>query len=137
MNETVPSSLSIFDIFDRMAVLVDAGRFDLCGEWLRRVDMDLLDERHTLSFLQATYEHRNDIPGREAFADRARTHLLDLLHKAYEEKPEIEKSPAPRTLSREEVRELMREGEISGREIEARFTRMERIDPVTAAVKAR
>jgi len=137
MNETVPSSLSIFDIFDRMAILVDAGRFDLCGEWLRRVDMDLLDEKHTLAFLQATYERRNEIPGRELFADRARAHLLDLLHKAYEAKPEIEKSPAPRTLSREEVRELMREGEIMGREIEARFTRMERIDPVTAAVKAR
>lgn len=99
--------------------------------------MDLLDEKHTLAFLQATCEHRNEIPGREAFSDRARGHLLDLLHKTYEAKPEIEKSPAPRTLSREEVRELMKQGEIAGKEIEARFTSMERIDPVTAAVKAR
>lgn len=137
MNETVPSSLSIFDIFDRMEVLADAGRFDLCGEWLRRVDMDLLDEKHTLAFLQATCEHRDLIPGRESFADRARVHLLDLLRKTSEAKVGIEKSKAPRTLSREEVRELMRQGEIAGREIEARFTSMERIDPIAAAVKAR
>ena len=137
MNQTVPSSLSIFDIFDRMGVLIDAGRFDLCGMWLERVDMDLLDEKHTLAFLQATYEHRNEIPGREAFAYRARGHLLNLLENTFEAKPLAEKSPAPRILSREEVRELMKQGEIAWKEISARFDRMERVDPATAAMKAR
>jgi len=136
MNQTVPSSLSLFDIFDRMEVLTEAGRFDLCGLWLERVDMDLLDEKHTLAFLQATYEHRNEIPGREAFADRARMHLLDLLERDYEV-PETEKSPAPRILSPEEARELLQQGDIARREIEARFKRMEQTDLATASLKAR
>lgn len=137
MNQTVPSSLSLFDIFDRMEVLADAGRFDLCGLWLERVDMDLLDEKHTLAFLQATYEHRNEIPGREVFADRARMHLLDLVERDYEAQPEIEKLPAPRILSHEEARELLQQGGIARREISARFKRMEQTDPATASLKAR
>ena len=42
----------------------------------------------------------------------------------------------PRTLSREEVRELMRQGEAVGRELEARFELMERVDPKSAAIRA-
>ena len=43
----------------------------------------------------------------------------------------------PRTLTREEVRELMRQGEAIGRELEAGFERMERVDPKSAATRAR
>lgn len=46
------------------------------------------------------------------------------------------KSP-PRTLTRDEVRALMRQGEAIGRELEARFERMERVDPKSAAARAR
>lgn len=43
----------------------------------------------------------------------------------------------PRTLTRDEVRELMRQGEAIGRELEAGFERMERVDPKSAAARAR
>lgn len=51
-------------------------------------------------------------------------------------KPKFE-TPAPRILTKTEARELLRQGEVARKEIAARFDRMERIDPKTAAARAR
>lgn len=44
---------------------------------------------------------------------------------------------APRVLSAEQVRQLLREGQSGRREMEARFERMERVNPKDAATRAR
>ena len=55
----------------------------------------------------------------------------------HEHPPSTKPESPPRTLTRDEVRELMRQGEAIGRELEARFERMERDDPKSAATRAR
>ncbi|MBX3245968.1 MAG: hypothetical protein KF901_02160 [Myxococcales bacterium] len=56
-----------------------------------------------------------------------------------DEKKKLEPAvtPPPRVLTREEVRELLAEGRRIRRDVEARFDRMERLDPREAQARAR
>ena len=54
-----------------------------------------------------------------------------------EAEPHATELEAPRTLSREEVKVLMQQGESIGRELEAKFTRMEKVNPTEASRKAK
>lgn len=92
-----------------------------------------------VSFGPPTFCARYFFEGNPVFSVEAETLVMAEVRMIEKLKVLSEKTAAvtPLTLTKEQVKEVMRQGEAIGRELERGFERMERVDPTTAAMRAR